>query len=143
MATSFDLPENGFLNKVSDRYLVGISPTELESYLDGLLISSFSWFRKCKTDLSYDATARTLDEDLDDDEIEILSLIMVQEWLKPKLNNIDVLKQNMSTRDYKMYSQANHIDSLKDLKESTRIEYKQMIREYVDIRTELSELYES
>lgn len=141
MATSFDVPQNKFLNKISDRNLITITSTELELFLDEMLISSLTWFRKCKTSLSYNGVTREFEEDLDDDEIEILSLTMVQQYLKPQKENVDLIKQKLSTRDYKIYSQANHIDSLEMLYNNSRTEYKQLIREYVDIRTDLDDLY--
>lgn len=141
MATSFDVPESLFLNKISDRSLLSMDTTDLETFLDGLLISSFTWFRKCKNSLAYDDSAREITADLIDDENEILSSIMVQQWLKPKLFNLDLLRMNMSTRDYNEFSQANHIDKFKALYEESRIEYKQMIRAYVDENTDLDDLY--
>jgi len=141
MATSFDVPENLFLNKISDRNLISMSPTELETFLDQLLISSFTWFRKCKNSLEYDGILREITADLIDDENEILSLIMVQQWYKPHKENIDVIKQQLSTREYKRYSQANHLDQLQKAYEQSRIEYKQVIREYVDRNTNLADLY--
>jgi hypothetical protein len=141
MATSFDVPQNLFLNKISDRNLINMTPTELEAYLDQLLISSFSWFRKCKNSLEYDSGSRTILADLIDDENEILSLIMVQQWYKPQIKNIDLLKQVLSTREYKIHSQANQLEKLKEDYIEARIEYKQVIREYVDRNTDIADLY--
>jgi len=141
MATSFDVPQNLFLNKISDRNLINITPTELEAYLDQLLISSFTWFRKCKNSLEYDSGSRTILADLIDDENEILSLIMVQQWYKPQIKNIDLLKQVLSTREYKIHSQANQLEKLQEDYVESRIEYKQVIRDYVDRNTNLSDLY--
>jgi hypothetical protein len=141
MATSFDVPENLFLNKISDRNLINITPTALATLLDQWLISSFTLFRKCKNSLAYDSGSRTILADLIDDENEILSLIMVQQWYKPHKENIDVVKQQLSTREYKRYSQANHLDQLQKAYEQSRIELKQVIREYVDRNTNLADLY--
>ena len=141
MATSFDVPENLFLNKISDRNLINITPTELAAFLDQLLISSFTWFRKCLNSLEYDSGSRTILADLIDDENEILSLIMVQQWYKPQKENIDLLKQVLSTKEYKIYSQANHLEQMQKVYNESRIEYKQVIREYVDRNTDLSDLY--
>ena len=141
MATSFDVPENLFLNKISDRNLLNVSEPELTDFLDQLLISSFTWFRKCQNSLAYNGTSREITADLIDDENEILSMIMVQQWLKPQVNNIDLLKQKMSTREYKYYSQANQLDAIERLNVSTRIEYKQLIHAYVEDNIPLSNLY--
>lgn len=141
MATSFDIIEESFLDKLSDRDILNITPPELEDFLDSLLKSSFVKFRKCKQSLSYDQSLREIESDLTDDEIEILSLIMVNEWLRPKIYNMDIIKMHMSTRDYSMFSQANQIEKLVLLGNTSRIEYKQLIREYVERETDLGDLY--
>lgn len=67
---------------------------------------------------------------LDDLEIEILAYGMVVSWLTPKINNIELLKQSLSSKDFNFYSQANHLKELRELKADAEKEFQYWIGRY-------------
>ena len=77
---------------------------------------------------------------LTDEEIEILANLMILEWLKPLINSIEILKQGMSTKDYKIYSQANHLNELMALKKETNAEIDKLIISYTYSNNSLDDL---
>ncbi|PLR99934.1 hypothetical protein CVD19_00855 [Bacillus sp. T33-2] len=64
-----------------------------------------------------DETLKQFNKDLTEEEQEILSNLMCVEYLTPKLITDDLLKQTLSSKDYKLYSQANHIKELRELRD--------------------------
>ena len=60
--------------------------------------------------------------------------------VKPQINSIELLKQGMSTKDYKIYSQANHLDSLKELRKETISEVDRLIVSYTYTENQLDNL---
>ena len=139
MSTPYSVVDNSFLNKVTDRYLLDIPEEHLQSLVDGFRTSVSVKFRPCKK-VFRDDVARCYNKTLTDEEVEILANLMVLEWLKPQINSIELLKQGMSTKDYKIYSQANHLDSLKELRKETISEVDRLIVSYTYTENQLDNL---
>ncbi|OME41506.1 hypothetical protein BSK58_14900 [Paenibacillus odorifer] len=68
--------------------------------------------------------------ELTQEEIEIIALLMTVEWIRPRINNIELLKQSLNTKDWNFYSQANHLKELRTLKEETENEIDRLIVSY-------------
>ena len=88
-------------------------------------------FHKCKKNLS----ERTDEQDgfaneLSDEEIEILANLMVVEWLRPHVNNLELLKQALTPKDFKLTSQANHLKELQTLRRDTQAEISRLLVDY-------------
>lgn len=129
--TSFDTIFQRFLNKITDSDLNSLTTDTLDSVLTDYLMSSITHFRKCQQDLNnYDLTAKTFNIDLSSDEIEILANWMVYEWANQLVNRIELLRQSLSSKDYAMYSQANHLDKMLVLKQQIYVSTNQMIVDY-------------
>jgi len=121
MATPYDNIHNRVIRKISDRDLLELLQLDA-TYLDDFLYSALVNFRTSKVDLSdRNETNREFNDTLSEIEEEILGLFEVIEWLTPQIYSIDLLKQNMSTKDYKLTSQANHLEKLKILLEESQI----------------------
>lgn len=117
MATPYDNIHNRVLQKISDRGLTALIEADLQELLDSYLKSAIVKFRTNTVDLyDRDEELRQFETSLSEIEEEILALYEVGEWLKPQIYSIDLIKQNMSTKDYKLTSQANHLDKLLALK---------------------------
>lgn len=77
-------------------------------------------FSTIKTDndsktVSYELK-HSVDKDTDKEfVIEILALGVAVRWTRPKVQNSDLMIQGMFNAEEKMYSQANHLDSLRSL----------------------------
>lgn len=59
-------------------------------------------------------------EDLSPEEINILALIMKEGWVLRQLNSIEVTRMKYTGADFKMTSQANHLQKLLALQEEAR-----------------------
>lgn len=142
MATPYSKIFNLFLNnKISDTFLVSLDKEDVEEILKNLLVSAIVRFRKCKKDLNNrNDELGEFNIDLSDDEIEILACLMVLSWLEPQINSIELLKQTLSTKDYKLYSQANHLKELLELRKENSIEVDRLIKNYINENTSLDDL---
>jgi len=67
---------------------------------------------------------------LTQEEIEIIAILMTVEWLRPKIFNIEILRQSLNTKDWSLYSQANHLKELSALKKSAEEDADTMIVSY-------------
>lgn len=140
MATSYDVVDNAFLNKITDDYFLNLTETELQNILDKYRNSANVKFKKCSKLSNKDDVLRQYNEDLTDEEVEILANLMILEWLKPKIYSMELLKQSMSSKDFKLYSQANHLRELQELKRETETEINRLIVSYTYSSNSLDDL---
>ena len=114
--TSFQEVYDYFLSKITTyNEYVDLTPEELEVELKQLLRIAFSECVSFK-DISTDYILNEFNRDLTDLEMNIISYNMVVHYLSPKINNIELLKQSLSSKDYQIYSQANHLKELMNLR---------------------------
>lgn len=131
MSTSFDIIKKRFLNKITDPDLASLLPDTIDSILAEFLESAIVRFQKCYKDINdYDTTLQQFNVDLNQVEIEILANWMVYEWTNQHTMRAELLQQSMSSKDYTMYSQANHLDKMLLLKQQLYVETNQMILDY-------------
>jgi hypothetical protein len=141
MSTSFDTVFQRFLNKVTDSDLASLLPDTIDSIMISFLQSAIVRFRKCKQNLEdYDLVLMQFNVDLSLTEIEILANWMRLEWLDQQVNRIELLRQSLSSKDYAMYSQANHLSSLISLREATFKDVLSLMKYYSYDNNDLSEL---
>lgn len=116
MATTYETVYSTFLSKVSDYDLCAIHPDETREYLYDLMNSAITRFEGvCVTDLSVrDEENKSFLNDLSYLEIDIISEMMIENWLKPKLYNSDLLRNNLSTKDFSVFSPANLANSTRE-----------------------------
>lgn len=129
--TSFDDVFGLFLSKITtfEEYL-NLSEEELNEEMKVLLRTSMAKFIN-KKDIILDYNSGTFNRQLSDLEIEIISLGMVSAWISPKINNIELLKQNLGSKDFTRYSQANHLKELKELKSGAEKDFLYWTNRYV------------
>jgi hypothetical protein len=131
MSTSFDNIKKRFFNKITDPDLASLLPDTIDSIVNEFLISATTRFQKCYKDINdYDTTLQQFNVDLNQVEIEIIASWMVYEWTNQHTMRAELLQQSMSSKDYAMYSQANHLDKMIALKQQLYIETNQMILDY-------------
>lgn len=139
--TPFDTVFKRFLNKITDSDLASLLPDTIDSILTNFLQSAIVRFRKCKQNLEdYDLVLMQFNVDLTITEIEILANWMRLEWLDQQVNRIELLRQSLSSKDYAMYSQANHLSSLLSLRESTSKDVLTLMKYYSYDNNDLTEL---
>ena len=118
MNTPFENVYSVFLSKITDYEILKLEEEEINEELEMILRKAFSRFvtiKKCKLDKDLKEFTR----ELTDLEINIIATFMLSEWLRPKIYSITLLKQSLSSKDFSMYSQANHLKELMDLKAIT------------------------
>lgn len=131
MATTYETIYNRALNKITDFELANLPSRDLEEMLHDWLISAIAKFRQCKNDLKdRDDELRQFNIDLEDEEIEILSIMMVREHLSPQLHSTLLTKQIFSGKEQNYYSQAAHLKELIDMDNNLKIEAQKLMRDY-------------
>ena len=108
MATPYSTVYNSFLGKITDYELPSLSAEFQEAFLLGLLTSAIPKFKVCIEDLSdRDDTTLEFTDDLSDESVDILSELMVVEWLQPQLYKSDFFQNQLGTKDFSLFSPAN------------------------------------
>lgn len=131
MATPYSKIYDRALAKITDYDLAFLPDDDFRFMLRGWLNSSISKFRKCASDLSdRDDELEIFNIDLVDEEIEILALLIVCEWLEPQVNSVALTHQMFGGKEEKYYSQASHLAELKALRDETRTEARKLMRDY-------------
>lgn len=129
--TSYETIYNRALSKLEDPTLAMLPEEDLENMLHGYLMSAIAKHRKCEHDLSdRDDELKQFNFDLSDLEIEILSILMVREWISVQLHSVVNTLQVFGGKEEKFYSQSSHLAELRALDESLRIEAQQLSRDY-------------
>lgn len=105
------------------------------------LINSIPKFRRCLQDLNNrnDATA-TFNIQLIEDEKQILGNLMLVEYMNPQITNIQLIQQSMSSKDFGLTSQAEHLGRLIQLRKDQRKEISKMIVDYCYNFSDLTKL---
>lgn len=131
MATPFEEIYDYFLSKVTDYDFASFSSMELEDEFEKYLRSAvIKFFSADSTRLTRDFNTKEFTNDLTDLEKEIISLLMIVEYLNPKIYATENMKQFLASREYKIYSQANHLLKMIDLKNHTRAEANHLMSQY-------------
>lgn len=91
----------------------------LEQNMQYWLMSSIGHFGECSKDLRlHNLEAESFLIDLDFDEINILSKFMAYAYLLTEVITETNIKQTLNSKDYRMYSSANHLKALEGLRDS-------------------------
>jgi hypothetical protein len=131
MATPYSEVYSRILGKISDYSFLNMTQEEVEESLEPYLLSSCVKFKKCLKNLGdRDKVNKQFNEDLTEEETEILASLMIVEYLSPKIITSDLLQQSLSSKDYKIYSQANHIKEIKDLRKTFKEEANTLLMSY-------------
>lgn len=129
--TSYETIYNRALNKLEDPQLLMMPEEDLEEMLHGYLLSAIAKHRRCEHDLSdRDEELKQFNSDLSDLEIEILSILVLREWISQRLYSVTNVLQVFSGKETKWFSQAQHIAELRALDESLKIEAQKLSRDY-------------
>jgi hypothetical protein len=135
MATPISEVYDSFLSMITDYTLLldTLTEAEINEELFGYFKKARTKFYRCKNSLEvvddgFGELEFTID--LDPFEIEVLATLMSVEYLKPQILSSEVLKQSLSDKDFKIYSQANQIRELRLLYNTLKAEANKLIVEY-------------
>lgn len=140
MATPYSAIENSFLNKITDDLLLSMVDEDIEAMLDSYRVSASVMFKQCAKLSDTDDVKRVYSTTLTNEEIEILANLMVLEWLKQRINSMELLRMGMSTKDFRTYKQSEHLNSLLALKKDTLGAVDRLIVSYTYSKNKLSDL---
>jgi hypothetical protein len=131
MATRLEEVYRHFLNSIEDvEWLVIEDDEVIEDLLLSYLEKATVDFYKCRKDLNINYIDKSFYEKLTLREIVILSMAMKLHYLDPKIIREENLKQAVTSKDFSKLSNANMLDKLTKLKESTKKELKGYMTEY-------------
>lgn len=120
-----------FLRKITDYGLAELSNEDMEDIMNGYLDSAISLFTKCEKDLSdRDDEKQCFNDNLTDIEQEILSRLLVIEWIEPQINSIMNLQPILNDHDFETYSQANFLKVKIELKNDLQSEIDNLMVNY-------------
>lgn len=130
-----------FLSSITDYTLLKDDPKIIEDDLFTYFRKARAKFHKCKQKLSvtkyenekcfgYKESEDMVYVKLTDYEISILAHLMLSEYLKTIVMSTEVLKQSLSDKDFRIYSQANQLRELNLLYRLVQKECSKMITEY-------------
>lgn len=144
--TSTDIIKDRFLSLIDDPDLARISLEDAEHLMMNWLRQAISEFPRCKKDLtiveesedifdneSGETTTFThyyIKDDLDNDEITILSYAMLLAWTEPKIRCWDTVKQHTGTSDFSKLSNANLLLRLNDTQDRSEIKLRRLKARY-------------
>lgn len=138
--TAYTTIYNSFLDKVNDYDLADMTAELAQTSMRGWLNQAVVRFlESCKKDLSQTEEGG-FTEDLDLMEIDILTEGMVEAWLKPIRNNLDLLRNALSTKDFTTFSPANLLDKVNDTYSMAHANFLSRIKEYSFIRNDVGDL---
>lgn len=125
LGTSYDLVIDAFLAKIDDYKMLNYSDDDIYEDALGYMKHVCGEFGEvCEKDLSArDDEAGAFVETLSNREIDIISLGMVVEWMRPVVNKADALHNVMNLKDATFFSPAKITEQKRGL-------YQDMLRAY-------------
>lgn len=131
MPTPYSEIDDMFLNDISDDTFLYYTEEEREEKLNDWRTKAITRFKACKNNLNdRDDELKQFNEDLSNDVKLIIATIMRKYWLNDKIYNLQLIKQRMSNKDWKMTSQAEHLLRLTVLAQELDKEISRMIVDY-------------
>ena len=111
-----------FLSKIKSYDLAELTEDEIKEELNSLIKLAFPkctvFKNKIKIDLDNESFVVKGKDSLSLEEMEILSLAMLLQYISPLIARDENLKQTLSSKDFSSTSQANHLEKLLILKKS-------------------------
>lgn len=123
--TSYDIVYNRFLSSIKDFNLIELDDYTLSEMLKNWLHTAIVKTRT-SSDLTRDDEKETFNNDLNDLDIELLAIGMRLSWLDQTLNSTELTLQFLGGKEEKFFSQANHIEELRNLRADTLREMQQL-----------------
>lgn len=122
-----------FLGKITDDMYMeddptGWTPEDTQRDLYNILCDAVPMFEFPRKKLTF--SEEGFDEDLTSEEIHIIAVLMMNAWLQRQITSIENIRMKYSGSDFKMTSQANHLQKLIALKTETERQERHIQRLY-------------
>ena len=124
-----------YLAKIENFDYLQYTEEELLEELKPMLLSATS--KLFSLDIKIDFDMEEFNRELEPIEQNLVALGLVEEFLTQKVNSVKVLRNHLTTKDFKLFSSANMIKQLRETLDSvkreisyleTRLEYKRKYR---------------
>ena len=126
--TSFNEVYGYFLNSITDYTYLELQPDDLENELLMLLQKALGRLRRIKFDIDLDN--KTFKSILTSREINIISLAMVIEYIRPKIVSVEMMRPRLNTKDWQMFSSNQHLKELQSILTGTEKEFSYELQLY-------------
>lgn len=120
---------DSFLSKITDYDYLKLSEEDLNEELAMKLKSAIAKFI-IADDIKINEMTEQFNRELSYLEIEILAYGMVLSWVEPLVNNVETMKQRLSSKDFSVYSQAKHLAELNEVRIRANKEFNYWINRY-------------
>lgn len=143
MATKYEYIFDEFKDKITDPDLLLLSKTLEVHTLRAIMAKSIT---KCKRICKASGLDTGDDEifefavDLPDEVIDIVTEWMTVFWLEPYLNNIENLRNALSTKDFTVFSPANLLEKISNRYELARKHARSAMNEYSYVIADMTRL---
>lgn len=127
--TQLNLIYDDFLSRITDDMYMELTPEQTKGMLFKLLKQAKEWFEFPRKSLEIieaeippedpegePTYEKVIEGDLTNEEIGIIATYMVVAWLGQQLADIEVVRQKYTGPDFKLTSQASHMQKLGKLK---------------------------
>ena len=112
--TAFSEVYQRFLSQITEYDFIELELEELEEELEVKLELALSKAHQIK-EVELNKATQTFTRPLTTLEITILSQGMLVEWLSTKVFNVQNMRNHMSSKDFTIFSNANHLKELTSL----------------------------
>ena len=121
-----------FLMQINDYKLKQIFDLgNLERYVEAWLRMSISEFDRVReTPLVYDTVSKTFSETLTNEDLVILSQLMVKYWLTKEVNDVLAMENVLQDHDFTRHSEAQNLDAKRNLLNRQVETCKQLLIQY-------------
>lgn len=126
--TPFQSVYDAFFTLITDDMYMEITPEETQADCRSLLMASLPLFEFPKRSLQFteDDEGGHFRFELTLEEINILAMGMNQHWLQRQVTSIEVVRQKFSGADFRLTSQASHLQRLMLLLTQTKEEHRRL-----------------
>lgn len=139
--TAYETVFSAFRDKVVDYDFLNLTDVEESEILLGYMNSAIGKFgRICKKLARRSDITSQFEDDLTENEIDIITELMVESWVKPRLYNNENLKNSLSTKDYSNYSPANLLNQLRELNKDAKQNARAMMNQYSVLNSNYGEM---
>lgn len=116
MATKFSDMYSLFLSQITDYEMGGLEREELELVASNYLIRALINIQEIETDImDIDEEKKVFNNDLTLPEKLIIAKSMKLEWVRDRIFQEDLMRQNIGDRDYRAVQGTAYLDSLRVL----------------------------
>ena len=140
MTSEYEEIYSRFLTRVTDYQLAGLRESLATEMMNGWMRTTLSkpYVRRLFAQFEIDDGDETIEyemkipvsEDEDKEFVEeMIAIGMVVQWLTPQVNSVLNTAQFFSNADQKFYSQANHLEQLRELLKQNKNELRKIIRD--------------